>query len=263
LLLSKEKIMKRNTTTLLVGTRLVMAIALQTMAQAWADPMDMNDPGSNTQQGPIEPNFASYYEPWEFEVEPNIVSYELPLDPNRITNYGSMSGKLNLGPVKDLICQNGFVVIEHEFGYLDPSRSDIISAYTYMIDDGIAMYITADTLLHLYHIIFDESLKEIEERQFYSEIAVLTEMLLSDALRLYNQLEGDLKEAARRNAAYLAVAGQLIGSSSPVPEIVSSGFQANWPRLRLIVDSGGAPSLSMKKTAHSTGLAVTTAEAKS
>jgi len=208
--------MKRNTTTLLVGTWLVMAIALQITGQAWADPMDMNDPGSNTQQGPIEPNFASYYEPWEFEVEPNIVSYELPLDPNRITNYGSMSGKLNLDPVKDLICQNGFVVIEHGFG------DDIVVPYGHLRDLGIPIFVTADTLLHLYHILFDENLKEIEERQFYSDIVMLTDMLLNDALRLYDQLEGDLKEAARRNVAYLAVAGQLIGSSSPVPEIVSN-----------------------------------------
>ena len=44
---------------------------------------------------------------------------------------------------------------------------------------------------------------------------------MSHALRLYDRLEGDLREAARRNVAYLAVAAQLIGSSSPVPEIVS------------------------------------------
>lgn len=226
-----RKIMKRNTTTVLVGTLLVMAVALHITGQAWANPTDVNDPNSGTQQGPIEPNFASYYEPWEFELEPNTVSYELPLDPNMITNFGSMSGKLNLGPVKDLICQNGFVVIEHDFGHFDPRRSDIISAYIYMYDEGIAMYITADTLLHLYHIIFDESLKEIEERQFYSDIAMLTEMLLSDALQLYNQLEGDLKEAARRNVAYLSVASQLIDSSSPVPQIVSSEVSSELARI--------------------------------
>lgn len=226
-----RKIMKRNTTTVLVGTLLVMAVALQITGQAWANPTDVNDPNSGTQQGPIEPNFASYYEPWEFELEPNTVSYELPLDPNMITNFGSMSGKMNLGPVKDLICQNGFVVIEHDFGHFDPRRSDIISAYIYMYDAGIAMYITADTLLHLYHIIFDESLKEIEERQFYSDIAMLTEMLLSDAMQLYNQLEGDLKEAARRNVAYLSVASQLIDSSSPVPQIVSSEVSSELARI--------------------------------
>lgn len=54
--------MKRNTTTVLVGTWLVMAVALQITGQAWANPTDVNDPNSSTQQGPIEPNFASYYE---------------------------------------------------------------------------------------------------------------------------------------------------------------------------------------------------------
>jgi len=49
--------MKPNT-TLLVGTWLVIAVALHIGGQARANPMDVNDPCSNTQRGPIEPNFA-------------------------------------------------------------------------------------------------------------------------------------------------------------------------------------------------------------
>ncbi len=166
--------------------------------------------------GPIEPNFAAYYEPWELHIEPNTVSYELPLHLGMLTNYESMNQKLNLDPVRDSISQNGFVVIEHYFG-----REDIVEPYKYLHDNGIPRFVTADTFLHLYHIQFDETLKEIEEKEFYSDILKLTDTLLDDALRLYDQLEGDLKEAARRNIAYLSVAGQLIGSSITVPEMVS------------------------------------------
>ena len=170
--------------------------------------------------GPVEPNFAAYYEPWEFTFEPNTISYELPLDTNILTNYDHVNQKLGLDQARELISQNGFVVIEHDFGFF-ADHDDIVSPYTYLREDNITLFVTSDTLLHLYHIQFDETLKEIEERQFYDDILKLTDTLLNDALQLYGQLEGDLKEAARRNAAYLAVAAQLIGSSSPVPAIVS------------------------------------------
>jgi len=167
--------------------------------------------------GPIEPNFASYYEPWELHVEPNTASYELPLRLSMLTNYDFMNQKLNLNQVRDSIRQNGFVVIEQHFG----DREDIVTPYKYLYDQRIPRFVTADTFLHLYHIQFDETLKEIEEKEFYPDILKLTDALLDDALRLYGQLEGDLEEAARRNIAYLSVAGQLIGSSITIPGIVS------------------------------------------
>jgi len=196
-------------------------VILPITGQAWADPIDVNDPNSGTPQRPVEPNFAAYYEPWEFQIEPNIVSYELPLDISLLTNYDRVNEKLDLDRAKDLISQNGFVIIEHDIGSYDPTREDIAKPYEYLRDKGIPMFVTADTLLHLYHVQFDETLKEIEERQFYDDILILTDSLLDDALQLYGRLEGDLKEAARRNVAYLSVAGQLIGSSSPVPDAVS------------------------------------------
>ncbi|MCP4613099.1 MAG: DUF3160 domain-containing protein [Planctomycetes bacterium] len=189
--------------------------------------------------GSIEPNFAAYYESWEFAFEPNTISYELPLDPNILSNYGHVNQRLGLDQAKELISQNGFVVIEHDFGYFFDD-DDIVSPYTYLREENITLFVTSDTLLHLYHIQFDETLKEIEERQFYDDILKLTDSLLSDALQLYDQLDGDLKEAARRNAAYLAVAGQLIGSSGPVPEIVSDEVSSELSKIQK--HSGFLPS---------------------
>jgi len=171
-------------------------------------------------QGPEEPNFAAYYEPFGLGVEPNAISYELPLDLDLLTNYDRVNQALNLEPARDLLSQNGFVVIEHQFGE-DPDGDDIVSPYTYLRDIFIPMFVTADTLLHVYHVQFDQTLLEIEEQEFYDDILALTDALSAHTLELYDQLEGDLQEAARRNAAYLAVAGRLIGSSSLVPTSVS------------------------------------------
>ncbi|UCD50293.1 MAG: DUF3160 domain-containing protein [Phycisphaerales bacterium] len=176
--------------------------------------------GDPNAAGPVEPNFAAYYQPFELPIEPNAISYELPLDLSLVTNYDRVNQELNIEPARDLLSQNGFVVIEHQFAE-DPDGDDIVSPYTHLRDLFIPMFVTADTLLHVYHVQFDETLKEIEEEEFCSDIAALTNALRLDALKLYDQLEGDLQEAARRNVAYLAVAGRLIGSSAPVPAPVS------------------------------------------
>ncbi|MBN2312920.1 MAG: DUF3160 domain-containing protein [Sedimentisphaerales bacterium] len=215
-------------------------IHLPIVSRVWADPVDVNDPNADALQGPVEPNFAAYYEPLELHIEPNVVSYELPLDMNLVTNFEKVNEKLSLDQVRDLISRNGFVVIEHDIASYDPTREDIAKPYEYLRDKGIPMFVTADTLLHLYHVQFDETLKEIEEHQFYSDIRMLTDSLLDDALQLYDQLEGDLKEATRRNIAYLSVASQLLGSSSPIPEVVSDDVAAELAQID--AHSGFAPS---------------------
>ena len=195
---------------------LSFALSISTTVRAGAMPAD--DPNA---RGPVEPNFAAYYEPFELQVEPNVISYELPLDPNLIVNYDRVDRYLGLDSVRDLILQNGFAIFEHDFGEEDPNRDDIVNPYTYLRERGLPMFVTTDTLLHVYHIQFDETLKEIEENEFYDDISALTRALSAHALELYNQLEGDLQEAARRNVAYLAVAGRLIGLSPSVPAMVS------------------------------------------
>ncbi|MBL7143990.1 MAG: DUF3160 domain-containing protein, partial [Phycisphaerae bacterium] len=121
-----------------------------------------------------------------------------------------------------LLEQNGFAVIEHDFGWFDPNRDDIVKPYEYLRDRDVPLFITADTLLHLYHIQFDETLKEIEEREFIIDIRDLTTALLDDALSLHEQYTDNLKEAAKRNVAYLAVAKKLIDPNAQVPQFVAS-----------------------------------------
>ena len=206
-----EKLMHKD------GNLMVLPIA----GRAWADPIDTNDPNSGIPQGPFEPNFAVYYEPYELGIQPNAPGYTLPLDLGIVSNYTEVEAMFGLEDAVTLIERNGFVVIEHDFGTFDPNRDDIVEPYEYLSDKNVPLFITADVLLHLYHVQFDETLKRIEQEEFYGDIRDLTTGLLNHALILYEQYSGDLKEAARRNVAYLSVARQLIGSSIPAPEMVS------------------------------------------
>jgi len=166
-----------------------------------------------------KPGLSEHYEPYVNPVEPNAPGYTLPLDLETVANYDAVDWRLHLGSVVPLLEQNGFAVIEYDFG---DSRDDIVAPYEMLHERmGVPVFITADTLLHLYHVQFDETLKDVEEREFFEDIRALTEVLLEDALALYDAYTGDLKEAARRNIAYLAVAQQLIDPDADVPELVT------------------------------------------
>jgi len=169
-----------------------------------------------------KPELKTYYVPYESTIEPNAPGYALPLDLNDVTNYAAMESKFKLGSVAPLLEQNGFAIIEHDFGWFDPNRSDIVKPYEYLRMMNVPLFITADTVLHLYHVQFDETLKDTEEREFVSDINGLTAALLNEALTQYEQYSGDLKEAARRNVAYLAVAQKLIDPEAQVPQFVES-----------------------------------------
>ena len=80
-------------------------------------------------------------------------------------------------------------------------KRTITKPYETLKAKGIPVFITSDSLLHLYHIQFDETLRQIEEREFYDAIWDISKELLESSLKNYENSAGDIKEAARRNAA--------------------------------------------------------------
>ena len=170
---------------------------------------------------PNKPGLSKYYTPFVNPIEPNAPGYTLPLDLATVGNYTAMDSKFSLKNAAPLLEQNGFAIIEHDFGWFDPNRDDIVKPYEYLRESEVPLFVTADTLLHLYHIQFDETLKDIEEREFIEDINDLTTALLDDALSLHEQYTGDLKEATKRNVAYLTVAKKLIDPNAQVPQLVA------------------------------------------
>ncbi len=170
---------------------------------------------------PNKPGLAGYYEAYSNDITPNAPGYTLPIDIENVVNYPAMNSRFGLDSAVDLLEQNGFAVIEYVFSAPDCNRDDVIKPYECLYRMNVPLFITSDSLLHLYHIQFDETLKEIEEREFYGDIRELTAVLLDNALAAYDQYTGDLKEAAKRNIAYLAVANKLIDPNAPVPSLVA------------------------------------------
>jgi len=149
---------------------------------------------------------ASYYSSEEMIINTSVSQYDLPLDLTSIANINDIYSRFYLDDGQEnILIRNGFVVIDHGF------ENDIVQPYKEMKLADIPIFVTSDTLLHLYHIQFDEILKGIEEREFFGKILNLSKALFDKSIEDYhNCIDIDIKEAARRNIAYLGVGFSLL-----------------------------------------------------
>jgi hypothetical protein len=135
--------------------------------------------------------------------------YSLPLSIDKIHNYDNFSSKIQLNDEAiSLLEMNGFVVMENPFA---PMAEDMTDPYDTIRESQIPIFITTDSLLHLYHIQFDETLRQIEEREFYDDLWDMSEHLLNEAELDYKTSTGDVREAARKNMIFLSVGLSLLG----------------------------------------------------
>lgn len=155
-----------------------------------------------------ELHFTKYYSISPLEVTLQVPPYDLPLGTDHIANFENFSSKIPLSAVESkLLGKNGFVVIKNPYNAKEES---ITQPYQNLKNDDVPIFITPSSLLHLYHIQFDETLRQIEEREFYDMIWQMSRELLDDAVEKYGKATGNLKEAAKRNAEYFAIGLSLL-----------------------------------------------------
>jgi len=165
--------------------------------------------------GDLAEIFLRHYKPVTEDFALDMPVYKLPVDFRKISNFSDVAEQyLNKPEHKSLLKKNGFVVIDG--GAVD----DIATPYKWLREQDIPIYITADTPLHLFHIQFDETLKEIEETFFYPDIVEVTRIMLKNAQDDYKAFRGDLKEAAKRNVAYFSVALRQFDPEFKAPSYV-------------------------------------------
>ena len=154
--------------------------------------------------------FAAYYSPVNITVDPRVTPYQLPVNLSNISNIMGINREFELSAREnELLMNNGFVILDYG------NVSDIVAPYDDMKNRDIPIFVTSDTLLHLYHIQFDEILKGAEEREFFDALLDMSVAMLKQADYDYNTFtDPEIKEASRRNAAYFAVAVKLLQTST-------------------------------------------------
>lgn len=82
----------------------------------------------------------------------------------------------------------------------------------------IPSFVTTDTILHLYHIFFDYTLRSVEEQKLMPILQHLTEGMLADSVKTWGEIsDGQLKDAALKNVVFFGIAARRLGLQAKIP----------------------------------------------
>jgi len=181
---------------------------------------------ATTEPTPVKPPPEGIY-PAAFAAYPSIPvsvpdtfsgGYTLPGD------LGTVEGADTLADLSaealDKLSQNGFVV-------LPPNPGEFREFYQiyewYRYGGTQSNFITTDALYHVYHLIFDKMLRDLERDTFISDIKSLTSTMLATTYQQYQSLRGTaLEDPALRNVAFFGVASQLLNLPDAIPAEASN-----------------------------------------
>ena len=115
---------------------------------------------------------------------------------------------------RQLLSQNGFVVLPPKPG----EYREFYQVYEAGRYDMHPVFVTTDSIYHVYHLLFDKMMRDLERDSFIASLNTLTSTMLDASYRQYQALQGTaLEEPALRNVAFFAVAAQLLGLPDAVP----------------------------------------------
>lgn len=111
----------------------------------------------------------------------------------------------------DRLAQDGFVVspgVEKEF----------FTIYEQARYANVPTFITSDSLLHVYHLLFDKVLRTAERQAFIPELQQLNQAMLAQTDLQYQALRGtEWEDAALRTVAFIGVGSKLLDPTVEVP----------------------------------------------
>ena len=169
-------------------------------------------PGKPTTQSVL--GFATYQEP-EVDVLPILFHEPASADLSNVRVPFLLSAEH-----RQRLEQNGFVVSPG-------TEKEFFTLYEKARYANLPAFITSDSLLHVYHLLFDKVLRTTEMNYFIPLLRSLNQAMLVETDHQYQQLVGtDWEEAARRTVAFVAVASKLLDPSIEVPEYARDLVQA-------------------------------------
>jgi hypothetical protein len=154
-----------------------------------------------------------------------------PFDPSSVSYYDIVKKALNLTSDQEAMLQNnGFVVVEVPnvtIGYMfSPALRFQDFYYSEVYGNDLPVFITTDSILHLFHVVFDCSVRMLEQYALYPMISNISEYAFDTSLNDYNTMahDGSLRYWAVRNSTvYFAVGLSLItGKNVTLPPELSA-----------------------------------------
>jgi hypothetical protein len=176
------------------------------------------------------------YENIEVNATPQVPAYAAAANLSNVVNKDRFTFS---NAAKNLIVENNFVVTP---GY----HNEFFPLYEDNRYDKIPNFVTSDSIVHNYHLMFDYLLKNLEEEKLIPELKTLNSLMLKESIKQYESFVGtEWEDATLRNIGFFAVGSKLLDNSVEVPAIVKDKVDAE---LALIEARGGIVSSPLWKT---------------
>lgn len=162
---------------------------------------------------PLPAGFTPAAAPGFARFQPPAVSAEARVAAEPIApDLGNVELSVILSPEQRArIAANGFAISPGD-------TKEFYELYERARYDNVPVFVTSDSLLHVYHLLFDKTLRRAETNAFIPMLTRLDGELLQTSVAQYEALAGTpWAEAARRNAAYFAVAVKLLVPTWEIP----------------------------------------------
>ncbi|MCJ7511618.1 MAG: DUF3160 domain-containing protein, partial [Anaerolineales bacterium] len=159
--------------------------------------------------GPALPVFATYDEP-AVSVSPAVAHEPIAADLSNVRVPFLLSDGL-----RQQLGENGFVVAPG-------TEKEFFTVYEKARYDNQPAFVTSDSLLHVYHLLFDKVLRTAEVEHFIPLLRDLNAAMLAQTDQQYQALKGGpWEEAARRTVAFVGVASRALEPEVQVPDYAS------------------------------------------
>jgi len=134
---------------------------------------------------------------------------------------------------KKQLLENGVVIIPGEDDRFEIAYEKLTSTkYISKDREGVPIFITTDSVMHLFHIEFNEILKNIEINKLSPMLNEFLDKTIDESIKQYKSLDDKkLKELSRRNVAYLSVAKKLLNPKFRVPGMVKDDVNKEIKRI--------------------------------
>ncbi len=150
--------------------------------------------------------------------------YTLPIDLSTVSNINDFP---LTAAQKAALSKNGFVVVKPGSGKNGYRYEEFYQLYEMMRYNDTPVFITTDSVFHVYHLIFDKMLRDLEREEFIPVLENLTRLMVGASLEQYSALKGtSLETAALRNLAFFGVGAKLLKFDITLPEEAASLVQA-------------------------------------
>lgn len=158
---------------------------------------------------------AKKEDPVEIPENPAVEPVEEPINEELLVAE-DLSNIVNLGQFSELSDEHKAMLFENGFFVAPTMEEQLFYIYEYNEYEEIPSFITTDSVLQVYHIFYDYTLRTLENEKLIGLAKAMTTAMLEESIELYDEIIDErLKKIQGNNIAFFGVAQRLLKQELP------------------------------------------------